>query len=102
MFAARRRRVRIAKLPVGIVLSAFGASTAEAWIPRDALAADPLLKPMLDKLDARETYFKAHPNAASDADAPPSPQTINARPGRPGPLRDPRTTSTSPPCSITP
>jgi len=77
------------KLPVGIVLSAFGASTAEAWIPRDALAADPLLKPMLDKLDARESYFKAHPNAASDADAPPSPQTINARPGRPGPLRDP-------------
>ena len=26
------------KLPVGIVLSAFGASTAEAWVPRDALA----------------------------------------------------------------
>jgi sialate O-acetylesterase len=77
------------KLPVGIVLSAFGASTAEAWIPRDALAADPLLKPMLDKLDAREIYFKAHPNATTDADAPPSPQTINARPGRPGPLRDP-------------
>ncbi|MGA1982527.1 MAG: sialate O-acetylesterase [Acidobacteriaceae bacterium] len=76
------------KLPVGIVLSAFGASTAEAWIPRDALLSDPLLKPMLDKLDAREDYFKAHPTA-SDADAPPSPQTINARPGRPGPLRDP-------------
>ena len=49
------------KLPVGIVLSAFGASTAEAWVPRDALAADPLLKPMLDKLDAREDYFKAIP-----------------------------------------
>jgi sialate O-acetylesterase len=48
------------KLPVGIVLSAFGASTAEAWIPRDTLAADPQLKPMLDKLDAREDYFKAH------------------------------------------
>jgi sialate O-acetylesterase len=76
------------KLPVGIVLSAFGASTAEAWIPRDALVSDPLLKPLVDKLDAREDYFKAHP-AASDADAPPSPQTINARPGRPGPLRDP-------------
>ena len=76
------------KLPVGIVLSAFGASTAEAWIPRDALLSDPLLKPMVDKLDAREEYFKAHPGA-SDADAPPAPLTINARPGRPGPLRDP-------------
>ena len=76
------------KLPVGIVLSAFGASTAEAWVPRDALVSDPLLKPMVDKLDAREDYFKTHPTA-NDADAPPSPQTINARPGRAGPLRDP-------------
>ena len=76
------------KLPVGIVLSAYGASTAEAWIPRDAMASDPLLKPMLDKLDARENYFKAHPGG-DDAGAPPSPLTINARPGRPGPLRDP-------------
>ena len=76
------------KLPVGIVLSAFGASTAEAWIPRDTLAADPQLKPMLDKFDAREAYFKDHP-AATDTDAPPAPATINSRPGRPGPLRDP-------------
>ena len=76
------------KVPVGVVLSAFGASTAEAWIPRDALVADPLLKPMVDKLDAREDYFKAHPGA-TDADAPPAPATINSRPGRPGPLRDP-------------
>jgi sialate O-acetylesterase len=76
------------KVPVGIVLSAYGASTAEAWIPRQAMAADPQLKPMLDKLDARESYFKAH-QGASDADAPPAPMTINARPGRPGPMRDP-------------
>ena len=76
------------KTPVGIVLSAFGASTAEAWVLREALISDPLLKPMVDKLDAREEYFKAHPNA-SDADAPGAPMTINARPGRSGPLRDP-------------
>jgi len=76
------------KLPVGIVVSAFGASTAEAWIPRDAMAADPLLKPMLDKFDARENYFKAHPGA-TDAGAPPAPLTINARPSAPGPMRDP-------------
>jgi sialate O-acetylesterase len=87
------RNLNIArKQPVGIVLSAFGASTAEAWIPRDALASDPLLKPMLDKLDAREDYFKAHPGG-NDAGAPPEPQMLNARLPRPGtppvPLRDP-------------
>jgi sialate O-acetylesterase len=75
-------------VPVGIVLSAYGASTAEAWVPRPALASDPKLKPMLDKFDARYDYFKAHPTA-NDADAPPAPQTINARAARPGPLRDP-------------
>jgi sialate O-acetylesterase len=76
------------KLPVGIVLTAYGASTAEAWLPREALAADAELKPMLDRFDAREAFFKEHPGA-SDADAPGAPQTINSRPGRPGPLRDP-------------
>jgi sialate O-acetylesterase len=76
-------------VPVGIVLEAFGASTAEAWIPRDALAADPLLKPMLDRLDAQETFYKANPKATTDQ-APPGPQTLNARPpAKPGPLRDP-------------
>jgi sialate O-acetylesterase len=76
------------KVPVGIVLSAYGASTAEAWVPRAALAADPRLKPMLDKFDARESYFKEHPGA-TDEGAPGAPQTLNARPGKPGPLRDP-------------
>ena len=76
------------KVPVGIVLEAYGASTAESWLPREAVAGDPRLKPMLDKFDARESYFKAHPGA-SDEGAPPAPQTLNARPGKPGPLRDP-------------
>lgn len=76
------------KLPVGIVLSAYGASTAEAWIPRDALLADPLLKPMVDRFDARVSYFRDHAGA-TDTEAPPGPQTLNARPGKPGPLRDP-------------
>jgi sialate O-acetylesterase len=76
------------KVPVGMVVSAYGASTAEAWVPRPALASDPQLKPMLDKFDARYDYFKAHPGT-SDAGAPAAPATINSRPGRPGPLRDP-------------
>jgi sialate O-acetylesterase len=40
------------KVPVGIVTLAFGASTAEAWIRRETMAADPQLKPMLDRFDS--------------------------------------------------
>ena len=52
-------------VPVGMLVLAFGASTAEAWIPREAMAADPLLKPMLDNFDALAQVFKANPSAAS-------------------------------------
>ena len=75
--------------PVGILTVAFGASAAEAWIRRDALLADPKLKPMVEKLDSLVTYYKEHPGAKS-GDAPTPPLTINARPGNPAaPLRDP-------------
>ena len=76
------------KTPVGILTMAYGASTAEAWLPRDAMAADPQLQPLLARFDARENFFKANPTAMDDQ-APPAPQTLNARPGKPGPLRDP-------------
>jgi sialate O-acetylesterase len=60
---------------VGIILSAYGASTAEAWVPREALDADPKLKPILDGFDAREAAFKAKPAVAApsamDAQNPP-------------------------------
>jgi sialate O-acetylesterase len=64
------------KSPVGIILSAYGASTAEAWVPREALDADPKLKPILDGFDAREAAFKARPvvapaSSATDAQNPP-------------------------------
>jgi sialate O-acetylesterase len=49
------------KMPVGVILSAFGASTAEAWIPRETLAADAVMKPVLDGFDAQEAAFKARP-----------------------------------------
>jgi sialate O-acetylesterase len=75
-------------VPVGILTVAYGASTAEAWVPREAVAADPQMKPMLDKFDALEEFFKTHPGAKNE-DAPPGPQTLNARPPRPGPFRDP-------------
>lgn len=40
------------KVPIGILTLTYGASTAEAWVRREALAADPQLKPMLNKFDA--------------------------------------------------
>jgi len=67
-------------VPVGMLILAFGASTAEAWIPREAMAADPLLKPMLDRLDAAVQFFRTNPQAPPDEALKP-PQTINARVG---------------------
>jgi sialate O-acetylesterase len=75
-------------VPVGMIVLAYGASTAEAWIPRETLAADPLLKPMLDRFDAAVSFFRASPDAPADQ-APQPPQTINARPGPPRKQRDP-------------
>ena len=63
------------KVPVGIILSAYGASTAEAWIPREALAADPKLKPILDGFDARDAAFKAAPPVPPEPAAAPAPGT---------------------------
>jgi len=73
------------KVPVGIILSAYGASTAEAWVPREALAADPLLKPILDGFDTREAAYKAQPPAAPTppAAAAPAPPTPEAPPTSP-------------------
>lgn len=76
------------KVPVGMVTVAYGGSTAEAWLPREVIAADPVLKPMLDDFDALESFYKSHPDATTEQ-APKIPQTINARPGKPGPLKDP-------------
>jgi sialate O-acetylesterase len=78
------------KVPVGVILSAYGASTAEAWVPREALAADPKLKPVLDGFDTREAAFKAAPAAppappaASPAPATPPAPGLAATPGAPG------------------
>jgi len=49
------------KVPFGIITEAFGASTAEAWTSREALAAEPQLKPLLEAFDAQVTAYKANP-----------------------------------------
>jgi sialate O-acetylesterase len=83
------------KVPVGIVLSAYGASTAEAWIPREALAADPLLKPILDGFDAHEAAYKAHPPAP-----PSAPEAVPAPPpAPPTPLADAATATPGAPAA---
>lgn len=40
-------------VPIGLVTLSFGASTAQAWIRREALAADPELRPLLESFDAQ-------------------------------------------------
>jgi sialate O-acetylesterase len=76
------------KKPVGFVTLAYGASTAEAWIRRETVAADPLLKPMLDHFDAAVKFYRTNPNAPA-SEAPKPPVTINGRGGVSGRQRDP-------------
>jgi sialate O-acetylesterase len=44
-------------IPIGIVTLTYGASTAQAWIRREAIAADPALKPTLDAFDAKVKHY---------------------------------------------
>jgi len=63
------------KAPVGIIALAFGASTAEAWIGRAALASDPKLQPMLDRFDAAVEQFRTNPPPVV---APPRSEDVSA------------------------
>jgi sialate O-acetylesterase len=63
------------KMPVGIIAEAFGASTAESWIDRETMAADPQLKPMLDRFDAAVENFRTNRPAVV---APPRSEDVNA------------------------
>ena len=67
-------------VPVGVITVAFGASTAEAWISREAMAADPKLRPMLTGFDASVAYYRATPRGPA-----------SGAPQRPTPINKPRT-----------
>jgi sialate O-acetylesterase len=67
------------KVPVGIVTVASGASTAEAWVSREATTADPQMKPLLDSLDASVQYYRAVPQGP-----------MSSAPVRPTPINKPR------------
>ncbi len=55
-FFARRLRESLA-VPVGLVTLSYGASTAQAWIRREAISAEPRLKPVLDTYDAQVAAY---------------------------------------------
>jgi sialate O-acetylesterase len=79
------------KVPVGMVTMSFGASTAESWIRREALAADPQLSPMLTSFDAAVQKFRSNPPpaAASPSPTPVASPSPGASPRRPPPNPDP-------------
>lgn len=63
------------KIPVGVIVESFGASTAEAWIDRATMAGDRKLKPLLDSFDAKVENFRASRPAIV---APPRSEDVNA------------------------
>jgi sialate O-acetylesterase len=63
------------KIPVGVVVESFGASTAESWIDRPTMAGDPKLKPLLDSFDAKVENFKTNRPAIV---APPRSEDVSA------------------------
>jgi sialate O-acetylesterase len=85
------------KVPFGIITEAFGASTAEAWTSREALAANPQLQPLLQRFDAKVAAYKSNPpdrtaamkawQAAADS-AKAEGKRIPRRPGSGNPVED--------------
>jgi sialate O-acetylesterase len=63
------------KVPVGMITMAYGASTAESWIRREALASDPQLSPMLTTFDAAVKTFRSMPHPVV---APPPSEDVSA------------------------
>jgi sialate O-acetylesterase len=63
------------KIPVGVIVESFGASTAESWIDRETMANDPKLKPLLDSFDAKVENFKTNRPAIV---APPRSEDVSA------------------------
>ena len=57
------------KVPIGIVNASFGASTAQTWIRRDALAAEPTLAPLLAAYSQAKADFASGAPTAKAASA---------------------------------
>ncbi|MGC4072206.1 MAG: sialate O-acetylesterase [Nibricoccus sp.] len=68
-------------VPVGIVALSYGASCAEAWIRRETLAADPKLRPMLEKFDEAVKSFRTLPPPSAPSEE--RSQDVNAAAPKP-------------------
>ena len=77
-------------VPIGIVTLTYGASTAQAWIRREAIAANARLKPALDQFDEEVKSYRppteaeqktwAEANAKARAERKPRPARLRADP----------------------
>lgn len=91
------------KVPVGIVVAAYGASTAQAWISRAGFEADPALRPLLAEYDQAKSDF-ASGTAKAKADEALQKWTAatqqatpgTTQPRRPGTPKDPTKDQHSP------
>ncbi|MBC7721414.1 MAG: sialate O-acetylesterase, partial [Pedobacter sp.] len=63
-FFARDLQKKI-KIPIGLITTAYGASTAEAWIRKEALAQNPIFKPLLDNFETKIVKYDADTTAKS-------------------------------------
>ncbi len=57
------------KVPVGLVTSAYGASSCEAWISREALLSNPAFEKLLEDFAKKREDFAKKPNAMADYEA---------------------------------
>ncbi|MEO5565013.1 MAG: sialate O-acetylesterase [Chitinophagaceae bacterium] len=55
-FFARDIQKKI-KIPIGLITTAYGASTAEAWISKEALTKEPAFTSLLDKFNQKLTIY---------------------------------------------
>ncbi len=84
---------RALHIPIGIVTLTYGASTAQAWIQRAAIAADPRLAPALTEFDAKvRAYIPPTPEEQATwkkaADAAKAAGQRAPRAPKPNPVQD--------------
>jgi sialate O-acetylesterase len=79
-------------VPVGLVTSAFGASTAEAWMSKEKLAAEPDFKPLHDAFWKKFITYRDHPKPFAGYGSAMAKWTASNKSGRaprhPDPIQD--------------